>query len=118
VFPAFSSREVILGQMRKIGIHFIIYPISTEMGHLHAQHYILLDSNLRSDLERLLRQCWTFDFFAGSQRTMLVKHVFNQKNIALISVEKLSIFQLKWVIYMSKNIFCLLKLALRSRKAP
>jgi len=26
VFPAFSSREVTLGQMRKIGIHFIIYP--------------------------------------------------------------------------------------------
>jgi len=25
VFPAFSSREVTLGQMRKIGIHFIIY---------------------------------------------------------------------------------------------
>jgi len=26
VFPAFSSRVVTLGQMRKIGIHFIIYP--------------------------------------------------------------------------------------------
>jgi len=26
VFTAFSSREVTLGQMRKIGIHFIIYP--------------------------------------------------------------------------------------------
>jgi len=25
VFPAFSSREVTLGQMRKIGIHFIIH---------------------------------------------------------------------------------------------
>jgi len=25
VFPVFSSREVTLGQMRKIGIHFIIY---------------------------------------------------------------------------------------------
>ena len=25
VFPAFSSREVTLGQMRKTGIHFIIY---------------------------------------------------------------------------------------------
>jgi len=25
VFPAFPSREVALGQMRKIGIHFIIY---------------------------------------------------------------------------------------------
>jgi len=25
VFPAFSSREVTIGQMRKIGIHFIIY---------------------------------------------------------------------------------------------
>ena len=25
MFPAFSSREVALGQMRKIGIHFIIY---------------------------------------------------------------------------------------------
>jgi len=27
VFPAFSSREVTLGQMRKIDIHFIIYRI-------------------------------------------------------------------------------------------
>jgi len=27
VFPEFSSREVTLGQMRKINIHFIIYPI-------------------------------------------------------------------------------------------
>jgi len=26
VFPAFSSREVTIGQMRKIGIHFIIHP--------------------------------------------------------------------------------------------
>jgi len=25
VFPVFSSRDVTLGQMRKIGIHFIIY---------------------------------------------------------------------------------------------
>ena len=29
--------------------------------------------------------------------------------LAIISVEKLLIFQLKWVIYMSKNIFCLIK---------
>jgi len=26
VFPAFSSREITLGQMRKIGIDFIIFP--------------------------------------------------------------------------------------------
>jgi len=26
MFPAFSSPEVTLGQMRKIGIHLIIYP--------------------------------------------------------------------------------------------
>jgi len=26
VFPAFSSRKVTLGQVRKIGIHFIIFP--------------------------------------------------------------------------------------------
>jgi len=26
MFPVFSSREVTLGQMRKIDIHFIIYP--------------------------------------------------------------------------------------------
>jgi len=30
---------------------------------------------------------------------MPVKHGFNQTNIALISVEKLLLFQLKWVIY-------------------
>jgi len=40
---------------------------------------------------------------------MLVKHGFHQANIALISMEKLLIFQLKWVVYMSKNIFCLIK---------
>jgi len=40
---------------------------------------------------------------------MLVKHGFNETNIALISMEKLLIFQLKWVIYMPKNIFCLIK---------
>jgi len=34
VFPAFSSREVTLGQMRKIGIHFIIYP--ARIGRLSA----------------------------------------------------------------------------------
>ena len=48
-------------------------------------------------------------FSAGSQRSILVKHGFNQTNIALISVEKLQKFQLKWVIYMPKNIFCLIK---------
>jgi len=69
--------------------------MSTEIGHLYGQHYILLDSNLRSDLERLLIQCWTFDFSASSQRSMLVKHGFNQTNIALISVKVLFIFQLK-----------------------
>jgi len=42
---------------------------------------------------------------------MSVKHSFNQTNIALISVEKLNIFQLKWVIYMpsvmhSKRCLC------------
>ena len=75
-----------------------IIKISTEIGHLYGQHYILLDSNLRSDLEKLLLQCWTFDVSAGSQRSMLVKHDFNQTNIALISVEKLLIFKLKQVI--------------------
>jgi len=40
---------------------------------------------------------------------MLVKHGFHQTNIALISVEKSLIFQLKWVIYTSKNLFCLIK---------
>jgi len=43
---------------------------------------------LRTDLERLLIQCWTFDLSASSQRSMAVKHGFNQTNIALISVEK------------------------------
>ena len=48
-------------------------------------------------------------FSPGSQRSMSVKHSFNQTNIALISVEKLNIFQLKWVIYMPQKIFCLIK---------
>ena len=47
--------------------------------------------------------------FAGSQRLMLVKHGFNEINIALMSVEKSNIFQLKRIIYMSKKIFCLIK---------
>jgi len=50
---------------------------------------------LRSDLERHLIQWWTFDFSAGSQRPMLVKHGFNQTNIALICVEILLVFWLK-----------------------
>jgi len=65
------------------------------MGHLYGQHYILLDSNLRSDLERLLIQCWTFDVTAGSQSSKRVKHGFNETNVALITVNKLLIFQLK-----------------------
>jgi len=62
------------------------------MGYLHAPKNILLDSNLRSDLEKLVLQRWTCDIFAGSQRSILVKHGFNQTNIALMSVEKLNIF--------------------------
>ena len=38
VFPAFSSREVTLGQMRKNGIHFIIYPFSDS----HVEHATLV----------------------------------------------------------------------------
>jgi len=41
---------------------------------------------------RLLIQHWTFWPFAGSQRSMLVKHGFNQHIITLMSVEKSSIF--------------------------
>ena len=70
------------------------------MCYLYDQKYILLDWNMRSDLEKLVLQRWTCDIFAGSQRSMSVKDSFNQTNIALISVEKLNIFQLKWVIYM------------------
>jgi len=51
----------------------------------------------------------TCDIFVGIQRSMSLKHGFNQTNIALMSVEKLIQFQLKWVIYMSKNIFCFIK---------
>jgi len=40
---------------------------------------------------------------------MPVKHSFNQTNIALMSVEKLTIFELRWVVYMSKNLFCFIK---------
>jgi len=49
------------------------------------------------------------DIFAGSQRSMSVKHGLNETNIALMSVEKSNIFQLKWVIYMPKNTFFLFK---------
>ena len=49
------------------------------------------------------------DIFAGSQRSMSVKHGFNETNIALVSEEKLNIFQLKWVIYMPQKIFSLIK---------
>ena len=46
------------------------------------------------------------DIFAGCQRSMSVKDGFNETNIVLMSVEKLNIFQLKWVIYLpQKNIF-------------
>jgi len=62
------------------------------MSCFYVRKYILLDENLRSDLERLLIQRWTFDFTAGSQRSMPVKHVYNQMNTALIPVEKLLIF--------------------------
>jgi len=48
---------------------------------------------------------------------MLVKHGFNETNIALLSVEKSLIFQLKWVIYISKNIFCLFKTCALVQKA-
>jgi len=46
----------------------------------------------------LIRTCafiskrWTCDIFAGNQRSMSVKHGFNETNIALMSVEKLNIF--------------------------
>jgi len=49
---------------------------------------------------------------------MLVEHGFNETNIALISVEKSSIFQLKWVIYISENIFCLFKTCALVQKGP
>jgi len=41
---------------------------------------------------RLLIQRWSFDLFADSQRSMPVKHSFNETNIALMPVEKLTIF--------------------------
>jgi len=63
---------------------------------------------LRSDLEKLLKKCWTIDFSATSQRSISVKRGFSQTNIALISKEKLLIFQLKQVIYMSNISFCLI----------
>jgi len=50
---------------------------------------------------------------------MPVKHGFNQTIIALIPMgKKLLIFQLKWVIYMSKNIFCFIKTSALIQKAP
>jgi len=57
------------------------------------------------------------DIFASSQYTMSDKHGSNETNIALIYVEKLYKFQLKWVIYMSKNIFCLIKTSAQIQKA-
>jgi len=44
---------------------------------------------LHCDLEQLILHRRTCDIFAGSQRSMSVKHGFNETNIALISVEKL-----------------------------
>jgi len=41
---------------------------------------------------------------------MLVTGGFNQMNTALISVEKLQQFQLKWVIYMPNIALCLIKI--------
>jgi len=90
----------------------------TEMGRLNVQKYILLDKNLRSDLEQLVLQRLSFDLFAGSQRSMPFKHSFNKTNFALISVETLVIFQLKWIIYMSKKVFCLIKSCALIQKAP
>jgi len=40
---------------------------------------------------------------------MPIKYDFNQMNITLISVENILIFYLKWVIYISNIIFCLIK---------
>jgi len=49
---------------------------------------------------------------------MPVKNGFNQTIIALIPVDKLLISQLKWVIDMSKNIFCLIKTCAPIHKSP
>jgi len=51
VFPALSSREVTLGQMRKIGIHFIIYGIPPD-----TEVELMLCFSLR-DQQRTMR--WT-----------------------------------------------------------
>jgi len=40
---------------------------------------------------------------------MSVKHGFNETRFTLMSVETINIFKLKWVIYMPKKIFCLIK---------
>jgi len=39
VFPAFSSSEVMLGQMHKIGIHVIIYPNFVQTSHVALTSY-------------------------------------------------------------------------------
>jgi len=46
VFPAFSPREVTSGQMRTIGIHFVIYRSNWIFYHLplfHVNKYIALN---------------------------------------------------------------------------
>ena len=94
-----------------------IINILTEMGHLYVQkqkciyfYKLALWSRETpiADTE-LSHRSWTFDLSAGSQHSMLVKHCFNQTNIAIIPVENLLIFQLKWVIYIPTNILCLIK---------
>jgi len=59
--------------------------------------------------QKISNSALKFDLLAGSQHSMLVKHGFNQRIIALISVQKYFMFLLKWIFYMSKNIFYSIK---------
>jgi len=54
VFPAFSSREITSGQMRKIGIHFIIYPVARVTNNRVRASDVTVRSKIRSNLPHQL----------------------------------------------------------------
>jgi len=66
VFPAFPLSKVTLGQMRKIGIHLIIYPAEVSMDRIRigypAGQWCSRDRNLRDrDLAQISRRDWDLE---------------------------------------------------------
>jgi len=75
------------------------------MGHLKDKNIFCLLETC-AFIPKISHTTLNFEFFACSQHSMLVKHGFSQPNIALMSVEKLLRFWLKWVICMCNITFC------------